>query len=100
MVSEKVVFEAKKLARRVEEHSFSVEMKSEKAVRKMSLSENENEHFFFEGYLGKLENVFVIEGMMLQMDGANGTLRLDITEQELLRALNSKDNKKQESEQQ
>ena len=88
------------MARRVEEHSFSVEIKSEKAVRKMSLSENENEHFFFEGYLGKLQNVSVIEGMMLQIDGVNGTLRLDITERELLRGLNPKENKKQESEQQ
>lgn len=74
-------------------------MKSEKAVRKMSLSENENEHFFFEGYLGKLENVSVIEGMMLQIDGVNGTLRLDITKQELQSGLNPKENKKQESEQ-
>ena len=87
------------MARRAEEHSFSVEMKSEKAVRKMSLSENENEHFFFEGYLGKLENVSVIEGMMLQIDGVNGTLRLDITKQELQSGLNPKENKKQESEQ-
>ena len=87
------------MARRVEEHSFSVEIKSEKAVRKMSLSENENEHFFFEGYLGKLENVSVIEGMMLQIDGVNGTLRLDITKQELQSGLNPKENKKQESEQ-
>ena len=88
------------MKRQAEEHSFSVEMKSEGAVRKMSLSENENEHFFVEGYLGKLENVSVIEGLMLQIDGVNGTLRLDITEQELQRGLYPKDNKNQESEHQ
>ena len=88
------------MKRRAEEHSFSVEMKSERAVRKMSLSENKNEHFFFEGYLGKLENVSVIEGLMLQIDGVNGTLRLDITEQELQMGLYPKGKKKQESEHQ
>jgi hypothetical protein len=74
-------------------------MKSEKTVKRMSLSENENEHFFFEGYLGKLKDVSMIEDMMLQIDGVNGTLRMDITKQELQKILHLK-RKKQGSGQQ
>lgn len=75
-------------------------MKSEKTVKKMSLSENENEHFFFEGYLGKLKDVSMIEDMMLQIDGVNGTLRMDITRQELLKVLDLENKNKPGSEQQ
>ncbi len=72
-------------------------MKSEKTVKRMSLSENENEHFFFEGYLGKLKDVSMVEDIMLQIDGVNGTLRMDITKHELKKILDLKSDKKQGS---
>lgn len=66
-----------------EEHSFSVEMKTEGAVKKMSFLDKENGRVFFEGYLGKLRNVNMIEGVMLEIEGANGTLKIDITQKEI-----------------
>ncbi len=71
------------MAKRVEEHSFSIEMKSEHYVRKMSFLDKENGNVFFEGFLGALKNISLVEGIMLELEGVNGVLRVDITEKEL-----------------
>ena len=78
-----MLFEAKKMGKRVQEHSFSVEMKTEGAVRRIAFLDNENGQVFFEGFLGKLKNVNMIEGVMLEIEGVNGTLKLDITQKEI-----------------
>jgi hypothetical protein len=72
---------------RVEEHSFSVEMKTESAVKRMTFLDTENSQVFFEGSLGKLRNVNMVEGVMLEIEGANGTLKLDITQKEIEQCL-------------
>jgi len=36
-----------------------------------------------EGYLGELEEIGLIEGIMLEIRGTNGTLRMDFNEEEL-----------------
>lgn len=71
------------MGKKTEEHSFSIEMKSEHCVRKMSFFDKENGKVFFEGFLGKLENVAMVEGVMLEIEGRNGILKLDITQQEM-----------------
>jgi hypothetical protein len=78
---------AKKLAKRIEEHAFSVEIKSEQFVKRMSFLEREVDHFFFEGFLGQLQSVILIEGLMLEIVGVNGVLRVDITQKELVTCL-------------
>jgi hypothetical protein len=75
--------EAKHMGKRVEEHSFSIEMKSEHSVRRMSFLDEENGHVFFEGYLGELRNISMVEGVMLEIEGINGILKLDITQQDM-----------------
>ena len=75
------------MVKRVEEHSFSIEMKSEHCVRKMSFLDQENGHVFFEGFLGELKGVSMVEGLMLQIEGANGVLRVDITQKDLEKSL-------------
>jgi hypothetical protein len=67
----------------VEEHSFSVELKTEGAVKRMSFLDKENGQVFFEGCLGKLTSINMVEGVMLEIEGDNGTLRLDITQKEI-----------------
>jgi len=69
--------------KKIEEHAFSVEMKTEDAVKRMSFLDKENGQVFFEGYLGKLKNINMIEGVMLEIEGANGTLKIDITQKEI-----------------
>ena len=65
-------------------------MKSERCVRRMSFLDKENGKVFFEGFLGELKNVVMVEGVMLEIEGTNGVLKLDITQQEMERCLNSK----------
>ena len=69
--------------RKNKEHSFSIEMKSEHAVKRMSFFGKENDRVFFEGYLGELRNVSMVEDLMLEIEGDHGILRLDITSQEI-----------------
>ena len=66
-----------------EEHSFSIEMKTEDAVKKMSFLDKENGQVFFEGCLGKLTSINMVEGVMLEIEGVNGILKLDITQKEI-----------------
>ena len=78
------------MSKKTDEHSFSVEMKSEKNVQKMFFAGKEDNHVFFEGSLGKLTNIFMVEGMMLQIEGVNGTLRMDISKEELQHCFENK----------
>jgi hypothetical protein len=78
------------MGKRTGEHSFSIEMKSEHCVKRMSFLDKENGKVFFEGFLGKLKNVAMVEGVMLEIEGRNGILKLDITQQEMEKCLTPK----------
>ena len=58
-------------------------MKTEGAVKRMSFLNKENGQVFFEGCLGKLTSITMVEGVMLEIEGNNGTLKLDITQKEI-----------------
>ena len=49
----------------------------------MSFLDEENANILFEGFLGELKEVSFVEGLMLQIEGANGVLRVDITQEDL-----------------
>jgi len=69
------------------EHAFSIEMKSKKHVRHISLSNESHEHVLFEGSLGELEELSIVEGAVLEVKGVNGVLRIDLSEDELRKML-------------
>ena len=69
------------------EHAFSIEMKSKKHVKHISLSDESHEHVLFEGSLGELEELSMVEGAVLEVKGANGVLRIDLSEDELRKML-------------
>lgn len=75
------------MCKRTEEHSFSVELKSEQCVRRMSFLDKETGTVFFEGFLGELRKVAMVEGVMLEIEGENGVLKMDITQQEMEKIL-------------
>ena len=75
---------------KIEEHSFSIEMKSHESIRSMRFPARENGHIIFEGFLGKLRNVSLVEGVMLEIEGKNGILKLDITHQEIRKLFRNK----------
>lgn len=69
-------------------HAFSIEMESRDHVKRVSISENPRDSIIFEGELGEIEGLSLVEGQMLKVRGVNGILRIDITEEEFKRYCN------------
>jgi hypothetical protein len=72
------------------EHAFSVEMKSKKYVRHMSISNESYDRVLFEGFLGELKELSMVESAVLEVKGANGILRVDLSEGDLRKMLSNK----------
>jgi hypothetical protein len=53
----------------------------------MSFFDKETGTVFFEGFLGELRNVAIVENVLLEIEGKNGVLKLDITQQEMAKCL-------------
>ena len=66
-----------------------VELKSKQHIQNVSISEKANERVFFEGNLGNLLNISIIETNALEMIGENGVLRIDVDEDVLANLLHS-----------
>jgi hypothetical protein len=72
------------------QHAFSVEMRSRAYVRHISLSNGSRDHVLFEGYLGGLIEVSMVEGSVLEVKGEHGVLRIDLPEAILQKMLAKK----------
>jgi len=59
-------------------------------MNRVSVSNELNGEVVFEGELGELVRVELIEGILLKITGDNGVIRIDLTEKELSRALSKK----------
>ena len=71
------------MERRVDEHTFSIEMKSKSDLKNVSISDKSAEPVLIQGELGRLDEVYFLEGVTLEFWGSKGTLRLDISKEEL-----------------
>lgn len=65
------------------EREFSVRLLSKEYVLNVSMSEKGGEGVLFEGVLGELEGLEVIENAVLRIIGSKGTLMVDLSEEEL-----------------
>jgi len=74
-------------SKKVDEHMFSIELKSKEHVKRVALSNENGGNVLIEGFLGKLQDLSFTEGIMLEIQGTNGTLRMDLSEKELERLL-------------
>jgi len=63
-------------------HVFSVEMKSKRHMRSISISNETRDRVLFEGDLGELKEVAFIGGSMLEVRGTNGVLRVELGQRE------------------
>ncbi|MFW9919349.1 MAG: hypothetical protein ACFFED_07105 [Candidatus Thorarchaeota archaeon] len=61
-------------------HSFSIELKERDALHQLEISIDGSSSIFLEGYLGEIERIAILDGLVLEIRGAQGILRLDITE--------------------
>ena len=68
-------------------HSFSVQLSSKECVKHVSLSDSTKDEVLFEGFLGELESLGIIDDAVVEFKGSNGVLRLDLTRDELVRLL-------------
>ena len=67
----------------MEKHTFSIELKSKEYVKRVAIPNDAGDNVLIEGFLGELEEVDLVEGIMLEIKGANGILRMDLNEEEL-----------------
>ena len=72
---------------KIVEHTFSVEMKSKRYVKSISISDEAHDRVLFEGNLGELLELSIAEGNVLEFVGVNGVLRVAVTEEQLRKAL-------------
>ena len=66
---------------------FTVEMRSKNHVRSISISDGARDRVLFEGDLGVLEELVMVEGGMLEVRGSNGVLRVELSREELVNVL-------------
>lgn len=64
------------------EHMFSIELKSKAHLKNVSYSNAEQSNVVVEGFLGKLIDIQFTEGVILEVNGAAGSLRMDLSEVE------------------
>jgi hypothetical protein len=72
----------------VEKHAFSIELKSRKYLKLVAIPNDAGDNVLIEGFLGELEGVELVEGVMLEIRGTNGTLKMDLKEEELSKLCN------------
>lgn len=71
----------------VEKHAFSIELKSREYLKLVAIPNDIGDNVLIEGFLGELEAVDLVEGVMLEIRGTNGTLKMDLKEEELRKLL-------------
>ena len=72
---------------KVRERGFSVEMASKEHVRSLIVSDESQGKVLFEGSLGELQELGMVEEIVLQVKGTKGTLRIDLEESEFVKML-------------
>lgn len=65
------------------ERFFSVELKSKHQIKNLSLTNDPHDRVLVEGTIGELEQAAFIEDTLLEVVGAKGTLRINLTHTEL-----------------
>jgi hypothetical protein len=58
--------------------TFSAVLASKKQVKNITLSDNIHQKVFFEADIGQLEQVKFTEGLLLEVIGTKGVLRIDL----------------------
>lgn len=67
------------------ERVFSVELKSKRNLKNLTLTNGSSDNVLLEGNLGELVQARFAEGVILEVVGKNGVLRIDLSEAEILK---------------
>lgn len=68
------------------ERVFSVELKSKRSLRNIALSDGSCDNVLVEGTLGEFVGARFADGIVLEVVGKGGVLRLDLAEDEISKA--------------
>lgn len=69
------------------ERVFSVELKSKRNLKNMTLTNGSSDTVLIEGAIGELVHATFKEGVILEVIGKNGTLRIDLREDEIQKSI-------------
>ncbi len=69
------------------ERVFSVELKSKRNLKNVTLTNGPHDNVLVEGTLGELVQATFTEGIILQIVGKNGILRIDLGENEIQKTI-------------
>ena len=75
--------EKMKLQKEKNDRFFTIELKSKTNLKNVALSNGSNETVLIEGTIGKLEQAEFEEGVILQIIGTQGILRVDLSQNEI-----------------
>ena len=67
------------------ERSFTMDLKSSDAVKVVSLGGRKGSDLSIDGTIGLLEKAEFVDNAVLEVAGAKGTLRIDLTAEDLAR---------------
>ena len=68
-------------------HMFSIELASKNFVKRLAIPNDSDDKVLIEGFLGELKEIGFTEGIILEIQGTNGILRIDLSEEELRKLL-------------
>ena len=71
---------------RNKERSFCIELKSKTHLRTIAMASGSSEGVLIEGMLGELQYVGFAEGIVLELAGSHGIMRIDIGADEIKKA--------------
>ena len=66
-----------------DERIFSIELKSKTSLKQVALTNDSKENVLVEGTIGQLMQAQFAEGVILQIVGNKGILRIDLSENEI-----------------
>jgi hypothetical protein len=69
------------------ERFFSIELKSKAYLKNVTLTDGSRDSVLVEGTIGELTQATFAEGIILEIAGTKGTLRINLKEKELRKAL-------------
>lgn len=65
------------------DRGFTAEISSKRYVKNVSISNEAHDRVLFEGVIGELEELYMVEDKVLEIKGTQGTLRIDVSIDEL-----------------
>jgi hypothetical protein len=83
------------MKKRIENHAFSVELKSKEHLKAIALPSNADSSVLIEGVLGGFLGASFVEDSMLEIQGTHGTVRIDMDTKEFRRLIASQTGKRE-----